>query len=77
MLNGVENRYNRYPDEKGTESRIGSLSERARQCYNRYPDEKGTESLVRDRVHRFQRVLGYNRYPDEKGTESLTEPQEC
>ena len=37
--------YNRYPDEKGTESsqiidqRSGGLT-----GYNRYPDEKGTES---------------------------------
>ena len=30
--------YNRYPDEKGTESY-------ANWSYNRYPDEKGTETL--------------------------------
>ena len=38
------NRYNRYPDEKGTESlRQGLQLRLPSPCYNRYPDEKGTE----------------------------------
>ena len=37
--------YNRYPDEKGTESLLLiRLSEKSLR-YNRYPDEKGTERL--------------------------------
>ena len=36
--------YNRYPDEKGTESRgTSDGTGESRGCYNRYPDEKGTE----------------------------------
>ena len=41
--------YNRYPDEKGTESLVQKLDlavEREGTRYNRYPDEKGTESLL-------------------------------
>ena len=39
--------YNRYPDEKGTESTVTSLSRRLGEPgYNRYPDEKGTESMT-------------------------------
>ena len=49
--------YNRYPDEKGTES-IPACQ------LQRYPDEKGTESTIR--------TNRYNRYPDEKGTERST-----
>ena len=42
-------RYNRYPDEKGTERTSKALSitkygNVVLHCYNRYPDEKGTES---------------------------------
>ena len=36
--------YNRYPDEKGTESLLEWQDSRRRIGYNRYPDEKGTES---------------------------------
>ena len=37
--------YNRYPDEKGTESHVPSaLRMHPPSGYNRYPDEKGTES---------------------------------
>ena len=62
--------YNRYPDEKGTESlQCLSIEMTAPAGYNRYPDEKGTERGD------FERYRGnewsYNRYPDEKGTESL------
>ena len=38
-------RYNRYPDEKGTESGYEIGIEGSTIRYNRYPDEKGTESL--------------------------------
>ena len=63
-------RYNRFPDEKGTESpsshlRISVIS--LSSCYNRFPDEKGTESRADNRSHRSQSC--YNRFPDEKGTE--------
>ena len=36
--------YNRYPDEKGTESLQCLSIEMTAPGYNRYPDEKGTES---------------------------------
>ena len=39
--------YNRYPDEKGTESEDKILQYAPEDGYNRYPDEKGTESLRR------------------------------
>ena len=35
--------YNRFPDEKGTESHNGILTVWRELCYNRFPDEKGTE----------------------------------
>ena len=60
--------YNRYPDEKGTESGVFIAIHLITKCYNRYPDEKGTESQI-DRGCRSPRQ-SYNRYPDEKGTES-------
>ncbi len=38
--------YNRFPDEKGTESVIKRiLIDCLVVCYNRFPDEKGTERL--------------------------------
>ena len=39
--------YNRYPDEKGTESFVQDDAILAHISYNRYPDEKGTESALR------------------------------
>ena len=41
--------YNRFPDEKGTESLFDPVSIGCypRPSYNRFPDEKGTESLHR------------------------------
>ena len=36
--------YNHYPDEKGTERRLGVQYTRYHCSYNHYPDEKGTES---------------------------------
>ncbi len=60
--------YNRFPDEKGTESWFGGGSRLPlRKSYNRFPDEKGTESTIAQ----FQewRQMSYNRFPDEKGTE--------
>ena len=61
--------YNRFPDEKGTESDNNDLiSYLVPMSYNRFPDEKGTE-----RSHTLRRgcaLRGYNRFPDEKGTES-------
>ena len=39
----VTDSYNRYPDEKGTESEPTRRSARHCRSYNRYPDEKGTE----------------------------------
>ena len=43
--NHVRIRYNRYPDEKGTESSLfQSITSVEVGSYNRYPDEKGTES---------------------------------
>ena len=68
-----EKSYNRYPDEKGTESldRKCEVVEVYR-GYNRYPDEKGTERVIGHAVHSKEDLLQrYNRYPDEKGTESL------
>ena len=35
--------YNRFPDEKGTESHEPIAFEPSFLCYNRFPDEKGTE----------------------------------
>ena len=38
--------YNRYPDEKGTESPLYQIRHaNDEESYNRYPDEKGTERL--------------------------------
>ena len=64
--------YNRFPDEKGTES-FPRHRERER-CgrYNRFPDEKGTESLSRTEGYP-PLSTGYNRFPDEKGTERLVQ----
>ena len=46
----VWDRYNRFPDEKGTESRHSMpLQSGAHRGYNRFPDEKGTESCTRAR----------------------------
>ena len=42
-------RYNRYPDEKGTESILDSGNTAHECCYNRYPDEKGTERASKHR----------------------------
>ena len=65
----AQHRYNRYPDEKGTE-RINVTAFGANPLrYNRYPDEKGTESNV-DAASCRSDYYSYNRYPDEKGTES-------
>ena len=36
--------YNRFPDEKGTESTGATPAYVGWGCYNRFPDEKGTES---------------------------------
>ena len=45
-------RYNRYPDEKGTERWQVIRDARERQeSYNRYPDEKGTESCRTESWH--------------------------
>ena len=38
--------YNRYPDEKGTESLTFPNVALTSIGYNRYPDEKGTESQL-------------------------------
>ncbi len=59
--------YNRFPDEKGTESKIDPDGYPRAVSYNRFPDEKGTESLpdIADSTE----IPGYNRFPDEKGTE--------
>ena len=65
----LPSRYNRYPDEKGTESSgIQTETQPPILSYNRYPDEKGTES----QIGQAGKVIDecYNRYPDEKGTES-------
>ena len=62
--------YNRFPDEKGTESYESASCHQGRGwSYNRFPDEKGTESVCPSRQ---LPVLSrsYNRFPDEKGTES-------
>ena len=41
----VRKRYNRFPDEKGTERlQLTTLAAKS-DGYNRFPDEKGTESL--------------------------------
>ena len=39
----VIERYNRFPDEKGTERGERQTCESRFICYNRFPDEKGTE----------------------------------
>ena len=49
--------YNRYPDEKGTESQQRALARILEHRYNRYPDEKGTESQIRERVGGIMRLL--------------------
>ena len=42
--------YNRFPDEKGTESQTPSITNRqGGSSYNRFPDEKGTESRAKRR----------------------------
>ncbi len=38
--------YNRFPDEKGTESEKIGQAWRKVSSYNRFPDEKGTERLA-------------------------------
>ena len=51
-INGAS-RYNRYPDEKGTERLCIAIKNSPKTraiCYNRYPDEKGTESRRSDRA---------------------------
>ena len=42
--------YNRYPDEKGTESDHPKRKITTLVRYNRYPDEKGTESRDNSRA---------------------------
>ena len=69
----ITDRYNRYPDEKGTERDCSTAPNRPRgNRYNRYPDEKGTERPNKADPFRpdSSRDYSYNRYPDEKGTES-------
>ena len=49
--------YNRYPDEKGTESLTILPCQRINiRGYNRYPDEKGTERSTSRRAHRSSLV---------------------
>ena len=64
--------YNRYPDEKGTESIVTRMTRVVHRLpsYNRYPDEKGTESIDSSRPTHVS-LASYNRYPDEKGTERV------
>ena len=62
--------YNRFPDEKGTESLFLRRSALPCACYNRFPDEKGTESVQLESKLLFL-GFSYNRFPDEKGTERL------
>ena len=70
VLDTSERCYNRYPDEKGTESKqLMPFAGAKTVGYNRYPDEKGTERHPES--HADSRGTGYNRYPDEKGTERL------
>ena len=40
-------RYNRFPDEKGTESSGKTYVKNHQISYNRFPDEKGTERECR------------------------------
>ena len=40
-------RYNRFPDEKGTEREAGQSRVGRQRSYNRFPDEKGTERNIR------------------------------
>ena len=60
--------YNRYPDEKGTESIIhATLLSFVREVTTVTPMKRGLKGLIlRDAD---DSVLCYNRYPDEKGTE--------
>ena len=56
--------YNRFPDEKGTES-VNALTTPV----TRFTDEKGTKSPTNSKSP--LRTSSYNRFPDEKGTESF------
>ena len=64
--------YNRFPDEKGTESCDLLLKSIRLFGYNRFPDEKGTESTMRIPATSLF-ILCYNRFPDEKGTERYSD----
>ena len=45
--------YNRFPDEKGTESTLLYQQRHRVGGYNRFPDEKGTESEIRHTIHKY------------------------
>ena len=49
--------YNRYPDEKGTESLTELSYTLILESYNRYPDEKGTESKISGKIHLLGKKL--------------------
>ena len=74
-LNAGSARYNRFPDEKGTESDRGRDGARERWLeLQSFPDEKGTERWSNAQIARWAQV-GYNRFPDEKGTERKQPPR--
>ena len=50
-------RYNRFPDEKGTESNNRGARVEDGCRYNRFPDEKGTESGSKGAAGRFRAQL--------------------
>ena len=62
-MNSHELRYNRYPDEKGTERFSEICRASIARSYNRYPDEKGTESNPNPPSPPCQGG-SYNYYPD-------------
>ena len=51
------NGYNRFPDEKGTESEYKQADAIAQFSYNRFPDEKGTERSMEAEEKEFQETV--------------------
>ena len=70
MLSGmITDGYNRYPDEKGTESCFFyTFNIMHIRVTTATPMKRGLKDVT-ERIDRSS-PTGYNRYPDEKGTES-------
>ncbi len=60
--------YNRFPDEKGTESEAERSIAWGGRVATVSPMKRGLK--VRAHTHILHRPARYNRFPDEKGTES-------